>query len=138
MNVVLDTNVIVASFSRRSPHHWLFQRIFEGSLSISITTEILLEYEEVFERMFGAVVAETVISALPDLPNVQTMTTYFSWQLVSMDADDNKFVDCAIASGATALVTEDNHILSLKNLPFPPLNILTIAEFSQMLLSESK
>lgn len=132
MNVVLDTNVLVVAFSRRSPHHWIFQRIFSGSLQISITTEILLEYEEVFERMFGAAVAETVVSALPDLPNVQTISTYFAWQLVSLDADDNKFVDCAIASGAAALVTEDHHILSLRGLSFPLINILTIAEFSEM------
>ncbi|MFY7999158.1 MAG: putative toxin-antitoxin system toxin component, PIN family [Candidatus Kapaibacteriota bacterium] len=131
MKVVLDTNVLVAVFSRRSPHHWLFQQVMNGTLRLCITTEILLEYEEVLGRMYGADVAAEVVAALPDLPNVQTITSYFAWQLVSADVDDNKFADCAIAAGADALITEDRHFLPLKDLGFPPVTILSIEEFAQ-------
>jgi putative PIN family toxin of toxin-antitoxin system len=131
MKVVLDTNVFVAAFSRRSPYHWLFQQVMSGTLEICITTEILLEYEEILGRMYGADVAAEVIAALPDLPNVHTITSYFAWHLVSADADDNKFADCAIAAGADALITEDRHFLPLKDLGFPPLTILSIEEFEQ-------
>ena len=131
MKVVLDTNVFVAAFSRRSPYHWLFQQVMNGTLSLCITTEILLEYEEVLGRMYGADVAAEVIAALPDLPNVHTITSYFAWQLVSADADDNKFADCSIAAGADALVTEDRHFSPLKDVDFPPITILSIEEFAQ-------
>jgi predicted nucleic acid-binding protein len=81
--------------------------------------------------MYGADVAAEVVAALPDLPNVQTITSYFAWQLVSADVDDNKFADCAIAAGADALITEDRHFLPLKDLGFPPVTILSIEEFAQ-------
>jgi predicted nucleic acid-binding protein len=40
------------------------------------------------------------------------------------DADDNKFVDCAVASNADYLVTHDRDFDVLKNVPFPKVKII--------------
>ena len=136
MKVVLDTNVFLAAFSRRSPYHWLFRRVVNGSLALCVTTDILLEYEEILGRMYGADVAAEVVEVLPDLPNVETVASYFSWHPISADADDNKFADCAIAAGADALITEDRHFLPLKTLGFPPITILSMKEFSALVAEE--
>jgi len=43
MRVVLDTNVLLVSISRRSPHHPIFQAFEEKRYELLITTDILLE-----------------------------------------------------------------------------------------------
>ena len=46
-----------------------------------------------------------------------------------MDPDDNKFVDIAISSNSTYLVTNDHHFDVLKQLDFPSVNIVSLKEF---------
>ncbi len=49
--------------------------------------------------------------------------------LADIDKDDDKFVDCAIATNADYIVTEDSHFQHLKNIKFPPLVVLSLDEF---------
>ena len=46
--IVLDTNVLVAGlFSRRGASFWLLERAINGSLPISVSVALALEYEDV-------------------------------------------------------------------------------------------
>ena len=47
--------------------------------------------------------------------------------------DDNKFVDCAIASNAHYLATNDKHFNILKGIEFPKVQVINVNEFSQIL-----
>ena len=47
---------------------------------------------------------------------------YFN--LISVDPDDNKFVDCAVAANAKFVVTDDGHFDVLKQIDFPKVNII--------------
>jgi predicted nucleic acid-binding protein len=49
------------------------------------------------------------------------------------DPDDNKFFDCAVASNADYLVSEDKHFNILKHIPFPSVNAIKTAEFKSIL-----
>jgi len=51
--------------------------------------------------------------------------------LISIDADDNKYVDCAIAGDALCLVSNDKHFSVLKTIGFPKVNWLVLAEFEE-------
>ena len=93
-----------------------------------LNDEIFLEYEEVLKSKYSQMVAANFLSALKELPNVNYTSVYFRWNLIS-DPDDNKFVDCYIASGATFLVTHDAHFSILKTVPFPKVNVIKIDEF---------
>jgi len=44
-----------------------------------------------------------------------------------------KVVDCAIASGAKYLVSNDKHFNVLKSIPFPKVEIITANEFKSAL-----
>ena len=46
----------------------------------------------------------------------------------SSDPDDNKFVDCAIASNAKYVVSQDHHFDVLKSIPFPKVDVVTIED----------
>lgn len=73
------------------------------------------------------------MQALEDRSNVQPINVSFKWNLIYPDMDDNKFVDCAVASNADYLVTNDKDYNPLKRLPFPKLEILKIEEFITIL-----
>lgn len=133
MRVVLDTNILLVSFSAKSPLHWIWEGLQENRFTICVTTDILLEYEEVIARHINPGVAAAVLDAITDLPNLQYVTKHIFWQLIAQDPDDNKFVDCAIACNAKYLVSEDRHFKVLSDIPFPRVEVIGVEEFRQQL-----
>jgi len=105
---VVDTNVILVSVSDRSKYHWLYKSIVENKFSIAVTHDILTEYEEKIAEHWHPQVAANVIRVLLELPNVRLATSYFNLNIITADPDDNKFVDCAFASNADYIVTNDS------------------------------
>ena len=70
---------------------------------------------------------------LLNLDNVVFIDTYFQFNLITTDPDDNKFVDCAIAANAKFIVTNDKHFNELDIVDFPKVEHITIAEFVEEL-----
>ena len=101
-----------------------------------ITNDILIEYEEIISQKYNPMVAKNVVRALLLLPNVYKTEIYYSWNLIKDDADDNKFVDCAIAANAHVVVTEDKHFGILKNIEFPKVTVIDIAGFEKIFNSK--
>ena len=59
--------------------------------------------------------------------------TYVHFELLPADEDDNKFVDCAIAADAEYIVTNDKHFNPLKDILWPKVNIISLANFVKRL-----
>ena len=57
---------------------------------------------------------------------------------ISADPDDNKFVDCAFAAGATYIVSDDSHFDVLHDITFPQLLVLRLKEFLEALQKEDQ
>jgi uncharacterized protein len=133
LKIVLDTNILLSSVSRRSPYHTIIERIFNNGYELYVTTEILLEYEEKLSSNFDKEMAETIISALLLRENVRKIETYFDLNLIKQDPDDNKFINCAFTANVHYLVTNDKHFNILKTTPFPKINLLKIQEFMEIL-----
>lgn len=133
MRIVLDTNAMIIGVSKRSGYGQIIDKLFDGAYDLYITTEILLEYEEVMTRFFDKEVTDLIMSALSLLPNVKKIETYFNFSLIEQDRDDNKFVDCAFASNVHYLVTNDKHFNVLKKIEFPTINLIKITEFNDIL-----
>jgi len=51
------------------------------------------------------------------------------FRLIEKDADDNKFVDCAIAAGAEFIVSNDSHFSVLKKIKWPKVSVVKIDDF---------
>jgi len=109
-------------------YHWLVELLLDERIELYITEEILLEYEEVLRSRYSETVASNFLVSLRELPNVYYAHVYFRWNLIN-DPDDNKFVDCYIASGAHYLITQDAHFSILKSVMFPKVNTVRIEEF---------
>ena len=131
MRFVIDTNVFIASLSSTSIHHWLIEALLDERFSLCINNDILLEYEEVLNRKYSPSVASNFLKSLNELPNVYKIETYYQWHLLA-DEDDNKFVDVAVAGGAT-IVSEDKHFRIINNIEFPKLELMRINDFKQWL-----
>ena len=61
------------------------------------------------------------------------INTYYDFNLIEADPDDNKFVDCAIAAGAELIVTEDRHFNVLKKFSFPKVFVIDLDSFIKVL-----
>ncbi len=128
-NVVLDTNCLLQSLSRRSRYHRIWSDFVNGGYVLCVTTEILEEYEEILSQHMSPLVARLAIEAILRANNVRRIDAQFRFGLIVADPDDNKFVDCAIVANAECVVTNDAHFDVLKTIPFPRVNVVDIDHF---------
>lgn len=135
MTVVLDTNILLVAVARNSALHLIFQKLIQAQFKLAVSTEILLEYEEILGRKLGEDAAKNVLFLLVNLPNLIRVETHFFWGLITKDPDDNKFIDCAIAANAKYIVSDDKHFKILNEIDFPPLTLLSGEKFVEELKS---
>ncbi len=132
MIVVLDTNVVLQARSPRHAFHRILQAWKDGTFTLAVTTDILLEYEEVITAKTGAArwreLAAFLDAVAKSEGNLITISPSFRFRLIAADADDDKFADCAIAAEADYIVTEDAHFNVLRGSGHKPLPIAP-AEF---------
>ncbi len=134
--IVLDTNCLLSSLSKLGSSYPVWKGFQEGKYILCVTTEILEEYEEIIAQKTTPSLAKNVIDYIINSENVEQVTTYYHWQLITADPDDNKFVDCAFATGATYIVSDDSHFDVLHNITFPQLLVLKLKEFLGLLQAD--
>lgn len=134
--VVLDTNCLLVSISRRSKSYPVWRGFQEGRYTLCVTTEILAEYEEIISQMVTPEVANNVIRTILESKSVELIDPHYHLHLITADPDDNKFVDCAFAAGATYIVSDDAHYNVLKDIPFPHLIVLKLRAFLEKLTAD--
>jgi putative PIN family toxin of toxin-antitoxin system len=135
--IVLDTNGLISSLSRRGQYYSIWRSFQQGRYTLCISNEILDEYIEIIGRKMTPEIAESVADLLLKSKNVELINPEFRWGLITADPDDNKFVDCAFAAGATYIVSDDSHFKVLRDITFPRLLILRLKEFLDTLQKES-
>lgn len=133
LKIVLDTNVILSSLSKRSPYRIIIDKLMDVKYEIFVTTEILLEYDEKISTFFDPLTAQLFLDSFEVLPNVHYANVYYKFLLITHDADDDKFADCAIASGVHFLVTDDKHFKVLLKKGFPRVTLMKIKDFAELL-----
>lgn len=131
--IVLDTNCLLMSLPKISPYRKIWDAFLSKDFVLCVSTSILNEYHEIISSKTNQIVADNVLSTILNCPNVFYSTPYYHFDLIQADKDDNKFVDCCIASEAVLLVTNDRHFDILKSIPFPHINVIDIVEFCQQL-----
>lgn len=137
MRVVIDTNVILMAIPKRSLYRLIFDSLISGKYELVISNEILGEYLEIIEQKTNTVVANNIGEFLMNSKYVDKIEVYYRWGLIRIDPDDNKFVDCAIAGNVNYIVTNDKHFNELKEIDFPPVDVLTADEFLEKLSGDN-
>lgn len=134
--IVLDTNCLISSLSRRGQYYPVWKGLQMGEYVLCVSTDILEEYAEIITQKMSLQVATNVIHLLLESDFVELVNPYFSLHLISADHDDDKFVDCAFAANATYIVSDDKHYDVLKEIEFPKILVLKLIEFLEQLQSE--
>ena len=131
--IVLDTNCLLQSLPSKSPYHKIWTDILSGRISLCVNTEILDEYEEILSQKINSEVATNVVEAIARLHTTSYQEISVHFGLIHDDEDDNKFADCAVASGADFIVTNDKHYNILTKTPWPNIKVINIREFIKVL-----
>ena len=134
LKVIVDTNVLLVSISRKSSYNWLFLSFLNKEFEWIISNEILTEYEEQIGHHWHPNVATDVCKVLLEASNAILTTIHFRFNLIDADQDDNKFSDCAVAAGANYIITFDKHFDILKHTSFPAINVITPNTFKDLIL----
>jgi len=131
--IVLDVNCLLQILPRKAPKRWLYDLILQGKISLALSSEIILEYQEILEQRTNTHVAQNVVKALIELPDTIKIEPTYRWQLITDDADDDKYVDCAVAANADFIISNDKHFDVLDTIDFPKLTRLKLFQVKKTL-----
>ena len=133
MRVVLDTNCLLQILGAQSQYNFLLDKFLDGQYILCVSTDILLEYEEILNEKASAIAADMFLKVISRSRNVIRKDPFYRLGLIQQDADDNKFTDCAFASQADIIVSNDSHFRELEKMDFPLLRVITLAESADMM-----
>lgn len=134
MRVILDTNVLVSGIFWSGPPFKILELWRDRKVRLITSPEIIVEYQRVamelaekfqtvsIEPLLSLIVASSEIYIPPDLPSQ-----------VCKDPDDDKFIACAIASGADFIVSGDKNLLAASG--YKGVNIIKPTAFLKSLAS---
>lgn len=131
--IVLDTNCLLQALPTHSPYHKIWEGVLCGEISLCVNTEILNEYEEILTQKTTKDIAHNVVEAIARLHTTEYQEVYIHFGLIVQDADDNKFVDCAIASDAEYIVSNNKHFNILNSIDWPKVSIITLNDFAKQI-----
>ncbi len=129
MRLVVDTNIFFSGLNPKSYYYPIFAGIYSGKYRLLVSTSVLLEYEEILQRVFPKELLEQFWLFVLTSENVVFVSPTFSFQLPFADEDDQKFVDCAVCGSAEFLITNDKHYNILKNVSFPKVRVIKADTF---------
>ena len=114
MKIILDTNVFISGIFFTGPPSQILKAWKDSRLRIVLSQEILDEYQRVAEDL------SSKFQTIDILPIIELLTIH--GQFVDTqgfdiseceDPDDNKFIECAIASNCKIIISGDKHLLNV-------------------------
>ena len=129
MKIVLDTNVIVSALVFGGLPRRVFEMVESGSFSFYYSPAIETETYRVLRDTFGWD-EEKLERYLPALWRLgERVVTRIRVRAVRDDPDDDRIIECAVASAAEAIVSGDGHLLKMKS--YKGIQILSPKELLQ-------
>ncbi|VVB93966.1 PIN domain protein [uncultured archaeon] len=115
LKFVFDTNVFISALMSKKGNPALLLDRVKRSYILFISKDILSELRDVISRdKFGYTDEEvnTFVEAIISFSDV--VNPGIEIDAIKADPDDNKILECAVASGASYIVSGDKHLLELK------------------------
>lgn len=131
IRILLDTNIFLVSLAPNYKYNWIYLALIQNKYDLVVSNEILMEYQEQITLRYGLLKTDVSLDFLLLLPSVILKNPSYLWQLVENDKDDNKFVDCFVASQSDFMVSNDKHIHHIKDNKFPEISVLNYKEFEE-------
>lgn len=134
MKVVLDTNVFVSGIFWSGVCNSVLEAWRDGKFELVCCEDILQEIVETLNNFRKPLSLEEIAdwaSLIAEMAVLVALT--LKLDVVKEDKDDNKFIEAAIEGDADYIVSQDKHLLKLKE--FNGIKIINPEEFLEMLES---
>lgn len=114
MKIVLDTNVFISGIFFSGPPSQILQSWSKSQIQIVLTEQILEEYQRVGDELsakYPTINIEPIIELFTIFG--EFVETKGITETICEDPDDNKFIECAIASQSKLIISGDKHLLKI-------------------------
>ncbi len=114
--IVADANVLLSACrSRRGASHAVLRGMLTGEVSFAVSPAVVLEYESVLKRpgILGETPwirpeqIDTILDAL--CASGKLVEPWFHFRPFLDDPKDDPYIDCALAGGASVILSRDRH-----------------------------
>ncbi len=128
MKVVIDTNIFVSSFFGGNPKK-IIDLWKKEKITLCLSHAVLDEYIDVLQRigLKDEQELEELLSLFSRGFNILFTTKTPKVKIVKNDPDDDKFIECAVALKADAVITGDGDFHDIKE--YMGIRILTPRQF---------
>lgn len=135
MRITVDTNVLVSATFWNGNSHKIIEGIEQKQFVLVLSKNILQEYSEVLEYdEIREKIRDKNLDMKYTLHKIISLATIVEptaiLHIIQDDPDDNKVLECALEGSVDYIVTQDNHLLKLKN--FQGIIIMTPEDFLKL------
>ncbi len=114
--IIVDANVMVSALrSSKGASHQLVREMLNGGVDFALSPAVALEYEDVLKRpgILGKApwLSESKIDIVLDavFSKAELVSPWFHFRPFLADPKDDIYIECALAGGATLIVSNDRH-----------------------------
>ena len=137
MKIVLDTNVLVSSSFWYGSSNLILDKAENKEIELILSREIIKEFSEVLEyEEISKKIRDKNLEMKRTIEKIVSISTIVEpsqkFDIVKEDSDDNKILECAFEGKADFIVSQDAHLLKLKEFQF--IKIVTPEEFLKKLI----
>jgi|SRR3989338_1717558 len=131
MKVVLDTNIFISGIFWRGSSNKIITKWKEEKFTLVTSLEVVSEIIKILKD-FKIKLPDETIKEWVDLivKNSMIVEPKEKIDVVKDDPKDNIFIETAVAGNANYIVSQDNHLLKLKE--FRGIKIITPDEFNKI------
>lgn len=128
MRIILDTNVFISGIFFSGPPFEILNAWKHSRVQIVLTKEILEEYQRVAKSLMDKFPTVDIFPII-ELLTIHSLFIDTEGILLSVcdDPDDDKFIECAIASKTKIIVSGDKHLLKVTG--YQGISVLKPREF---------
>ncbi len=132
MKITVDTNILISGTFWKGASHEIINKAENKEIKLVLSKDILKEYCEVlnYEEIQNKIKDKNLEMKRSVEKIVSISIIVFPKEklnIVKEDPDDNKILECALEGNVNYIITQDNHLLKLKE--FRGIKILTPKEF---------
>jgi uncharacterized protein len=135
IRVTADTNIFVSAlnYSGGKPSQFL-DLAREGKINLTVSEAILDELAEVLQRRFRFSDTDVAEARESIMDMARTIRPAVQLDVIKEDPDDNKILECAVASGSDYIVSGDKDLLRLQR--YDSIRILTVSDFLDLMQAQ--
>ena len=132
ITAVFDTNILISAFISKGAPYQAMISVLDGKVKLCLSSDILKEFQDVIRRKkfgFSKEKIEQMVMMVIDISEMADPKEKVN--IIEEDPQDNKVIECAIASDADYIVTGDPHLLKIKR--WKGVKIINVNEFLELI-----